>query len=415
MDELHLNVAHLRDYRDTCLMAFTETWLKDSDPDCSLELNGFGFPIRLDRDPGATQKSQGGGVCLYINQKWCKNVTVRRQVCLPDIELLSVSLRPFYLPREFPQINVTVVYIHPKANPKNATDTISNVIHSLQSLSPEAPNIVLGDFNRCDLKKTLSSFYQYVNCPTRFNKTLDLCYGSIKGAYTSVAGPALGSSDHNTVHLLPVYKTVLRREKVRKHHIKVWSDDASLALQGCFDCTDWSVFTESCRDINELTDVVCSYISFCRGMIIPSKVVHFFPNNKPWSSKALMRLIHERKKAFIEGNILKVREIRKEIRSEIKKAKIKYKDKVEAEMGSNNLRFAWAGMKHMTGHCYSDCNKISLPGFSSDSQLANELNRFYLRFNDNNNSRNTLDFLIESTRAPQLCSLMKEGWEIFLK
>lgn len=79
MDELHLNVAHLRDYRDTCLMAFTETWLKDSDPDCSLELNGFGFPIRLDRDPRATQKSQGG-VCLYINQKWCKNVTVRRQV-----------------------------------------------------------------------------------------------------------------------------------------------------------------------------------------------------------------------------------------------------------------------------------------------------------------------------------------------
>ncbi|XP_039455156.1 uncharacterized protein LOC120433247 isoform X1 [Oreochromis aureus] len=252
-------------------MAFTETWLKDSDPDCSLELKGFGSPIRLDRDPGATQKSQGGGVCLYINQKWCKNVTVRRQVCLPDIELLSVSLRPFYLPREFPQINVTVVYIHPKANPKNATDTISNVIHSLQSLSPEAPNIVLGDFNRCDLKKTLSSFYQYVNCSTRFNKTLDLCYGSIKGAYTSVAGPALGSSDHNTVHLLPVYKTVLRREKVRKHRIKVWSDDASLALQGCFDCTDWSVFIESCRDINELTDVVCSYISFCRDMIIPSK------------------------------------------------------------------------------------------------------------------------------------------------
>lgn len=83
-----------------------------------------------------------------------------------------------------------------------------------------------------------------------------------------------------------------------------------------------------------------------------------------------MRLIHERKKAFIEGNILKVREIRKEIRSEIKKAKVKYKDKVEAEMGSNNLRVAWAGMKHMTGHCYSDCNKISLPGFSSDSQLA---------------------------------------------
>uniref|UniRef100_A0A3P9CZK7 NACHT, LRR and PYD domains-containing protein 12-like n=1 Tax=Maylandia zebra TaxID=106582 RepID=A0A3P9CZK7_9CICH len=35
---------HLRVHRDTCLMVFTETLLRDSDPN-SLELNGFGFPI----------------------------------------------------------------------------------------------------------------------------------------------------------------------------------------------------------------------------------------------------------------------------------------------------------------------------------------------------------------------------------
>ena len=264
IDGLHGHVTHLREYRDACLLGFTETWLSASDSDASLDLTGFGAPIRLDRDSEVTHKKQGGGVCLYINRRWCNNFTVCEKLCLPDIELLSVSLRPFYLPREFPRVYVTIVYIHPRANVEVAANTISRVIQSLQSNSPDAPNIILGDFNRCNLKKTLNSFYQYVNCPTRYEKTLDLCYGSIKGAYRSVAGPPLGSSDHNTVHLHPVYKTVLRREKVRSRQVMLWNEESSLALQGCFDCTDWSVFTDSSDDIDELTDVECCYISFCR-------------------------------------------------------------------------------------------------------------------------------------------------------
>ena len=124
-------------------------------------------------------------MCLYINRRWCNNFTVCEQLCLPDIELLSVSLRPFYLLREFPRVYVTIVYIHPKANAEIAANIIFRVIQSLQSTSPDAPNLILGDFNHCNLKKTLSSFYQYVNCPTRYDQTLDLCYGSIKGAYKS--------------------------------------------------------------------------------------------------------------------------------------------------------------------------------------------------------------------------------------
>jgi len=264
-DELQANVLHLREFRDACVLAFTETRLSDSDCDPSLEISGFGVPVRLDRDSEVTHKTQGGGVRLYINRRRCSQVTVHKRLCLPDIELLSVSLRPFYLgPREFPQIFVTVVYIHPKADVRSATDTVFKVTHDLQSISPDAPNFILGDFNHCNLKTSLNNFYQYVTCPTRRNKTLDLCYGSIKGAYKSEAGPPLGCSDHNTFHLLPTYRSVLSREKVCIKQVKVWSNDSSLALQGCFDCTDWSLFQEDCSDIDEVTDVVCSYIPFCR-------------------------------------------------------------------------------------------------------------------------------------------------------
>ncbi|XP_073717881.1 uncharacterized protein [Misgurnus anguillicaudatus] len=100
-DELQGNALFLKDYKDCCVMAFTETWLTERDQDSDLMISGFGVPYRLDRNSEVTKKTQEGGVCLYINQRYCTSVTVRERICTPDVELLSVSLRPFYLPRVF--------------------------------------------------------------------------------------------------------------------------------------------------------------------------------------------------------------------------------------------------------------------------------------------------------------------------
>ena len=408
-DELQGNVEHLHEYRDACLLAITESWLKDSDLDSSYIIKGFGAPVRMDRDPKVTNKSCAGGVCLYINQRWCNNVTVRERICLPDIELLSVSVRPFYLPREIPQIFVTVVYIHPEAIVNNASDTIFRVIQRLQSISPDAPNLIVGDFNSCTLNKTLTGFYQYVTCPTRRNRTIDLCYGSIKGAYKSVALPPLGSSDHNVVHLLPIYKSILRREKVLKRQVKVWTEDSTLALQGCFDCTDWSVLIEAAASLDELTDAVCSYITFCVDSVIPSKDVIIYPNNKPWVSKALKALFHKRKLAFQRGDMDTVKEVRKEVRAELEKAKLRYKEKVEAELSSNNTKSAWNGMKTMTGQQVKGSKPICLDGFKSDRELADGLNSFYTRF-DNHDFRSEVDKIRDLTRTGQPMEI--DAWRV---
>ena len=60
-----------------------------------------------------TGKKRGGGVCMYINEAWCPrgNVTVIKHLNTCDVDLLSLSLRPRYLPREFGQVFVTCVYI----------------------------------------------------------------------------------------------------------------------------------------------------------------------------------------------------------------------------------------------------------------------------------------------------------------
>ena len=155
IDELESWAKFEREIGESCLLAFTETWLNDSDRDEDLTLTGFGSPIRLDRSPETTGKSRGGGVCFYVNKRYCNTVKIRERICTADLELLSISLRPFYLPREFQQLFYTVVYIHPRANASAAAQLIADTTHKLDEICPDAPKFILGDFNKCDLGRTL--------------------------------------------------------------------------------------------------------------------------------------------------------------------------------------------------------------------------------------------------------------------
>ena len=93
MDVLEAHARCKHDFRETCLLAFTETWLGDADPNKDLHITGFGYPVRMDRSPLIANKSRGGGVCIYINERYCNIVVVREKICTQDLELLSISLR----------------------------------------------------------------------------------------------------------------------------------------------------------------------------------------------------------------------------------------------------------------------------------------------------------------------------------
>ncbi|KAG7489287.1 hypothetical protein JOB18_008764 [Solea senegalensis] len=311
VDELQANVKHISEYRDACVIALTETWLKDYDPTQDFDIDGFGQPYRLDRDAQITGKSLGGGVCLYVNPRWCKSVKIRESICSPHIELLSVSLRPFYLPREIPQVFLTVVYIHPRADTAEAASTIAKLVHQLQNKCPDAPHFILGDFNTCSLKQHLGHLHQYVKCPTRHGKILDLCYGTIKGAYKSFPLAPLGFSDHSCVLLAPVYQPALKKGKVECKEVALWTESAIRELNGCLHNTNWDVFKDSCTNLDELTDTVVNYITFCEEMIIPRKTITLYPNNKPWVSKSLKNSINKKKIAYYQGDISEQKEAQK--------------------------------------------------------------------------------------------------------
>ena len=85
-------------------------------------------------------------------------------------------------------------------------------------------------------------------------------------------------------------------------------------------------------------------------MVIQTKTVRIFPNNKPWITKELKgSILNEKKHAFLNGDCTLVRGINKEFRSKLKLAKLQYKDNVKRKLLCGNASDAWKGLSMMTG------------------------------------------------------------------
>ncbi|KAK1790109.1 hypothetical protein P4O66_002414 [Electrophorus voltai] len=92
-----------------------------------------------------------------VNNSWCNNanvVTLARS-CSPNLQLLALKLRPFYLPREFTLVIINTVYIPPQANMDTALCELHEALTQFQSQHWDAALIVVGDFNSTNLKRAV--------------------------------------------------------------------------------------------------------------------------------------------------------------------------------------------------------------------------------------------------------------------
>lgn len=117
---------------------------------------------------------------------------------------------------------------------------------------------------------------------------------------------------HCLVHLLPSYRQKLKSAKPVVKTVRKWTNESKLELQACFDCTDWSVFEAASTSLDELTDTVTSYISFCEDMCVPTKTYCIFKNNKPWFTAKLKQLREAKEEAFMSGDRILYNQARSE-------------------------------------------------------------------------------------------------------
>ena len=399
-DELCANTQYFYEYRESSILCFTETWMNKDMDDKLFNVDGFHL-IRSDRTY-ESEKDCGGGICFYFNKQWTnvKNIKTKTQHCDKNIELLTSSVRPYFLPREFSHVIFYGVYIPPEANHSCALETLNEEINKHSSNHPNALHLVLGDFNHCTLTSTRPDLHQYITCPTRGDNTLDLCYGQLKNAYKCRKLPALGASDHDVIHLTPAYKSVYKRTTATQKTVRVWTDDTKDQLRSCFASTDWTVFTDNCDTLDELTDTVTEYINFCKNNIVETKSVKCFQNNKPWVNKDLKTLLNKKKRAFLNNDRDAIKDINKQIKKQTFKNKIEYKNKIESKLSSNDTKGAWDGFKTASG-MKSVRADIKV---DNENEYADELNAFYARFDEHDfrNECSVLKRIVSCTDDPLL-------------
>ena len=93
-------------------------------------------------------------------------------------------------------------------------------------------------------------------------------------------------------------------------------------------------------------------------------------------TKDLKTYLNRKKYAFMRGDKAEMRELDKEFRRKAKLAKLAYKDKVEERIKVRNAKDAWRGLNTMMGRK----NKQQTVKTDNPRGFANELNRFYARF-----------------------------------
>lgn len=119
---------------------------------------------------------------------------------------------------------------------------------------------------------------------------------------------------------------------------------------------------------------LCQLVTFCEDLVIPKKEIRIYPNNKPWVTKSVKNIIIQRHICFNQGDVTQYKVLQKQVKKELKLARLNYKDKVEYMFSTGNSRSAWEGVKSMMGMHSKKCN-ISFDG-KLDFDLANDLNVF---------------------------------------
>ncbi len=86
--------------------------------------------------------------------------------------------------------------------------------------------------------------------------------------------------------------------------VKRWTNETERVLQACLDLTDWSVFEAASNDLDELTETVTSYISFCEDMCIPTRTHLTYNNDIPWFTAKLRQPCQAKEDAYRKGDKL---------------------------------------------------------------------------------------------------------------
>lgn len=85
IDELQANIKFILEYRNACLIALTEMWLKEQDLQTHLEMDDFGIALPVDKRLNCDLEIIWRRTVFLHQQYWYNTVVHRESLWTPEI------------------------------------------------------------------------------------------------------------------------------------------------------------------------------------------------------------------------------------------------------------------------------------------------------------------------------------------
>ena len=308
-----------------------------------------------------------------------------------DLEVLWVSARPKWLPRQIGSLVICAVYLPPKTATKTVQLLTNYLASTLVLLTKKYSNplfMIMGDFNStstnfkavnltkpCKLK-------QVVSVPTRGNHTLDYIFTNGHRWYKEPTSlPAIGRSDHNTILWVPhPYLVTKQAPKVRV--TRKFPDSRLREFGSWITHHDWVEVTSSPSvddKVRQFQDTLTAKVDYS----FPLQKTSMHATDKPWMSTAIKRLIRDRQRAHAMGNFDLRKSLAKRIVTEIRLAKAKFfKEKITLLHNVSPARW-FRHISELTSTQPSGSKLLAIPEVAQDIAAAAEnINNHFSKYNN---------------------------------
>ena len=371
----HLNIRKLDKYIDQLriilktyrfdIFACSETFLDGSVQDGFISVDSYRM-LRFDRE------REGGGLIIYISEKYLSSV-VECTINLPlDVEMLSVK---FWLPNVKPMI-FTVVYKPPHVKVEEFSDSFDSLINNLESEANEL--FFLGDFN-IDLSKKTSpvnrfkfltrshGLVQMIKTDTRVNNRsaslIDHVYVNRNDNIIQSGIISVGISDHELIYCIRKINRQKFLPKVvntRNYKNVDWEQVNEDILNSPIDQIGMAVSADDKLDaFNQLVlDALDEHA--------PRLKLRVKGKPAPWLTADIRKCMHRRDHLRKEFRISRrqstwdeYKNIRNKVNNKIRFSKCEYfKSSFDKDISSKSL---WSVYSKLTGNkAKKDCNITSL-------------------------------------------------------
>ena len=267
----------------------------------------------------------GGGVAVLIkNEIPCSII----QVDTADLEIMWISARPAWLPRNIGVIIIAAVYFPPNSLADTRDRLIKHIISTAQLLQTRYTNpgfVILGDLNTFPDKEVTRplNLKQVVKVPTRGNNTLDKIITNLHKLYNApVSLPNLGNSDHSSVLWEPCHQQQ-SKEPVKTQYTRRFPDSRIREFGRWITQQSWQEVLDM-EGTDNKCDLFYDIIWEKIDALFPLKKRRTHPKDKPWMNTKIKDLIADRQKAHKEGNNELRKQLAREIIHEIKQSKEEY-------------------------------------------------------------------------------------------